>query len=252
MIRELENVGITLTMQSLDYNTVASKIANKDYNMFIGGYTWPFADMIWYGWDTARLPSPNRFWWGDNYTDAIIDNTLSFDDNVALSALRESQMLIAEDAAGLGLFSRGFVSAWSSSVKDTQWGTFKIHPIPSEWKFLDTYRASLPHAVSMSVYPKEENGSLESKLDYTVIVTNTGTEDDTYTFEVSDNAGWNPSISPSSLTLKGGEYDNAVLSVTIPADAVPCTLDQIIVTVTSQKDMTVSENTVCIAHAVAP
>jgi len=134
MIRELENVGIILIRQSLDYNVVEDKINNKDYNMFIAGYSWPFADMIWYEWDTTRLPSPNRFWWGDNYTDAIIDNTFSFDDNVALSALHESQRLIAGDAAGIGLLSRGFVSAWRIDVKG-----FRMHPIPSNWKFLDTY-----------------------------------------------------------------------------------------------------------------
>jgi peptide/nickel transport system substrate-binding protein len=252
LIRELENVGITLTMQSLDYNTVEDKIKNKDYNMFIGGYNWPLADMIWWEWHTCRIPSPNRFWWGDSTTDAIIDNTWSIDDEVALTALQESQRLIAEDAAGLGLLNRGLVSAWRSDVKDYKWGTFKIHPIPSEWKFLDTYRAGLhPRAVSISIYPSEDNGFPGSILDYTVTITNIGTEDDTYTLSVSDNVGWNPSISPISLTLKGGESENATLSVTIPAGAVPSTLDQIIVIATSKTDMTVSENTICIARVVA-
>jgi len=139
LIRQLENVGITLTTMSLDYLIVEDKIRNKDYNMVIAGYNWPFADMIWWEWHTVRIPSPNRFWWGDNYTDAIIENTYSLDDATALEALHESQRLIAEDAAGLGLLNQGFVSAWRNDVKDTQWGNFKMHSIPSNWKFLDTY-----------------------------------------------------------------------------------------------------------------
>lgn len=135
MARQLENVGITLNHASLDFNIVQTKVAEKDYNMFVGGYNWPLADMIWWEWHTCRLPSPNRFWWGDAYADAVIDNTWAIDDDVALEALHESQRLIAEDAAGLGLLHRGLVGAWRSSVKG-----YRAHPIPSNWHLLDTRR----------------------------------------------------------------------------------------------------------------
>jgi peptide/nickel transport system substrate-binding protein len=251
MIRELENVGITLTTVSLDYNTVEDKIRTRDYNMFIAGYSWPLADMIWWEWHTSRLPSPNRFWWGDNYTDAIINNTWSMNNDVALNALYESQRLIAEDAASIGLLNRGLISAWRSDVKDTQWGTFKIHPIPSEWKFLDTYKSSVSHAVSVTAYPAEDNGSPGSVLNYTVTVTNIGAESDTYTLRASDNAVWSPSISLINLTLGIGEAENVTLSVTIPAGALLGTRDLIIITATSQNDTTISDNTSCIAYVVA-
>jgi len=251
LARQLENVGITLSVLSLDYNTVEDRVRNKDYNMIIGGYNWPLADMIYWEWHTVRIPSPNRFWWGDNYTDAIIDNTWSMNNDVALKALDESQMLIAEDAASIALLNRGLVSAWRSDVKDTQWGTFKIHPIPSEWKFLDTYKSSVSHAVSVTAYPAEDSGSAGSVLSYTVTVTNIGAESDTYTLSVSDNASWSPSISPISLTLGIGEAENATLSVTIPTGALPDTRDLIIITATSQKDATISDNTSCIAHVTA-
>jgi peptide/nickel transport system substrate-binding protein len=136
MARQLENVGITLTHQSLDFNVVQSRVADENYNMIVGGYNWPLADMIWWEWHTCRLPSPNRFWWGDNYTDAIIDNTWSFDDEVALEALRESQRLIAEDAASIGLLHRATPMAHRSYVKG-----FRMHPQGKEcWHFLDTYK----------------------------------------------------------------------------------------------------------------
>jgi peptide/nickel transport system substrate-binding protein len=246
MARQLEDVGITLTHQSLDFNIVEERVANKNYNMIVGGYNWPLADMIWWEWHTVRLPSPNRFWWGDDYTDAIIDNTWSMDDAVALEALQESQRLIAEDAASVGLLHRGLVTAWRSQVEG-----YRVHPIPSNWHFLDTYIPSLPHAVSMSVYPKEENGSPENTLDYAVFVNNLGIENDTYALVVSDNAGWSPTLSLNSLTLGSFESENVTLSVTIPVDAIPYTEDLITITVTSQGDQTVSDNASCIARAVA-
>lgn len=138
MARQLENVGITLNHQSLDFNIVEDKIANKDYNMIVGGYNWPLADMIWWEWHTVRLPSPNRFWWGDDYTDAIIDNTWLIDDEVFLKAMHESQRLIAEDAAGLGLLHRGIATAWRSNIKG-----YRVHPIVQNWHFLDTYKENI-------------------------------------------------------------------------------------------------------------
>ncbi|MCJ7664296.1 MAG: hypothetical protein MUO24_08655, partial [Desulfobacterales bacterium] len=113
-------------------------------------------------------------------------------------------------------------------------------------------KPSVSHAVSVTAYPAEDNGSPGSVLNYTVTVTNIGTEEDTYTLNVSDNAGWGPSILPSSLTLGIGESENATLNIMIPMGAVPGTRDLIIITATSQKDTTISDNTSCIAHVVAP
>lgn len=138
MARQLENVGITLSHESLDFNIVESRIADKEYNMLVGGYNWPLADMIWWEWHTVRLPSPNRFWWGDAYTDAIIDNTWLIDDEVFLKAMHESQRLIAEDAASVGLLHRGIATAWRSHVKG-----YKVHPIVQNWHFLDTYKENI-------------------------------------------------------------------------------------------------------------
>lgn len=134
--RQLENVGITLNIQNLQFSALQARVNDKDYDMFIMGYTWPFADMIWWEWHTSRIPSPNRFWWGDAYTDALIDNTWSFNDEVAVEALHESQRLIAEDAASIGLYQRVTLMAHRTYVKG-----FNLHPLAGGcWKFLDTYK----------------------------------------------------------------------------------------------------------------
>lgn len=132
---QLDDIGITVNVQSLRFPTLQARIADKDYDMFVMGYTWPLADMIWWEWHTIRLPSPNRFWWGDDYTDVIIENTWSMNDDVALEALKESQRLIAEDAASLGLYQRSALMAHGAYVKG-----FRMHPQAGGcWHFLDTY-----------------------------------------------------------------------------------------------------------------
>ncbi len=245
--RQLEEVGITLSIQDIPFTALEARIADKDYDMFIMGYTWHNADMIWWEFHTVRLPSPNRFWWGDEYTDAIIDNTWSMDDDVALKALRDGQRLIAEDAASIGLYARPVMMARRTYVKD-----FRLHPLAGGcWDFLDAYIVKEPHAVWMTVTPSENSGPPGSELYYTVIVTNVGTEDDNYTLEVSDNAGWTLALSDDLLEVPSGENKTTTLSVTIPGDAVPCTRDKITVVATSRTENIVADNASCIAHMVA-
>lgn len=86
-----------------------------------------------------QIPSPNRFWWGDDCTDAIMDNTWSMEDRVALRALEEAQRLIAEDAAALGFLHRSTVMAYRAHVKG-----FRMHPLDIEcWNSLTPPRGNL-------------------------------------------------------------------------------------------------------------
>ena len=83
---------------------------------------------------------------------------------------------------------------------------------------------------------------------YTVTVTNMGKLEDNYTLTATDNSGW-------GLTLSGFDVDNKLenipgffnsrtvtLSVTIPGDVVPGTVDNITVTATSQENAQVSDS----------
>jgi len=104
--------------------------------------------------------------------------------------------------------------------------------------------------VDVSISPQYMDGSPGSTLNYTVIVKNTGAIDDNYYLTASDNAGWGPTVSPTSLTVPAGENRTSTLSVTIHENALGCTRDNIAVTATSQTDNTVSASDTCVAHAV--
>lgn len=129
-------VGIDLTVQELPFDSIETLIAQDAADIFTGGYTWPNADMIWWYWHTSRVPSsPNRFWWGNAYTDEVIDNTFSIDDNVAYKAIQDSQVLIMEDAMYLPVVERPFLLAMRVDVKG-----LKLTPLNNfNWKMLDTY-----------------------------------------------------------------------------------------------------------------
>jgi len=105
----------------------------------------------------------------------------------------------------------------------------------------------------VSILPSYQMGQLGENLSYTIRVTNIGTENDNYILNLTDTAGWNPTLSENSLTgVQPGESENVTLSVTIPENAASCTEDLITVTATSQADPSVSDNASCIAHAVQP
>jgi ABC-type transport system substrate-binding protein len=131
-----KQVGIDLTIQELAFDDIEARIAQDSVDIFTGGYTWPNADMLWWYWHTIRVPpSPNRFWWGNAYTDAVIDNTFSINDNVAYAAIQEAQVLIMEDAMWLPVVERPFLLAMRNDVK-----AIELTPLNNfNWKMLDTY-----------------------------------------------------------------------------------------------------------------
>jgi peptide/nickel transport system substrate-binding protein len=129
-----KEVGVDLAVQELPFDSIESKIADDSVDIFTGGYTWPNADMLWWYWHTIRVPSgPNRFWWGNAYTNAVIDNTFSFDDNVAFKAIQDAQVLIMEDATYLPVVERPFLLAMRIDVKNVN-----LTPLNNfDWKLLD-------------------------------------------------------------------------------------------------------------------
>jgi uncharacterized membrane protein len=109
---------------------------------------------------------------------------------------------------------------------------------------------ALPPAagVTMSISPSSQRGTPGTTLNYTVTVTNTGNITDNYSLTVTDNAGWSPSISPTSLSVSPSSSENATLSVTIPDNAFVGSKDNITVTATSRTDNTIKDNDSCIVH----
>ena len=111
-------------------------------------------------------------------------------------------------------------------------------------------RCTVIRVVDVSISPSYQSGLPGTLLTYSIIVANTGNALDTYDLTTSDNAGWSPVVSPSSIGLSPGASGNATLKVIVPLDAINCMRDNIIVTATSQIDNTVSSSASCIAHAV--
>ena len=101
--------------------------------------------------------------------------------------------------------------------------------------------------VSASIDPTSKSGAPGENLKFYVYITNTGDFEDNYTLGVSDD-GWGPTLSRDNLTILKGRTKFAVLNVIIPKSAASGAEDNIIVTVTSQTDNTVSAENSVKAH----
>ena len=113
---------------------------------------------------------------------------------------------------------------------------------------LDSYPL-ITRSFELPISPGYQSGLPGTELSYTVTLTNTGNIVDNYSLTVSDNAGWGPIITPSSLSVYPSQSKNAILEVTIPGNAENSDRDNILVVARSQTDDTVSASAGCIAHA---
>lgn len=133
-------------------------------------------------------------------------------------------------------------------------GTLHFQAIDVEGDTFDEFHlqkeAPGERAVDVSISPSEDNGSPGAVLGYEVTVTNTGDVPDNYSLESFDNAGWDLSISPSSLAVAAEASANATLGVAIPWDAVLGTTNNVTATATSQTDHTISDDASCLARVV--
>ena len=103
------------------------------------------------------------------------------------------------------------------------------------------------YGVSLAVSPESQTGLPDDTLDYTVTVTNTGTEADTYNLSISDDQGWTLTCPSATSVIAPGESENITISLTTPEDAALETEDEITIVATSQNDATVSDSATCLA-----
>lgn len=104
--------------------------------------------------------------------------------------------------------------------------------------------------VSLSIAPAEAGGMPGSILTFTIRVVNTGNMIDNYDLNFGDNAGWNPSISENIIEVPSGDNHSVTLRVTVPDDAIPGTVDELTVTVTSRENVAASSSVTCLARAL--
>jgi len=104
--------------------------------------------------------------------------------------------------------------------------------------------------VRVSIDPSHDSDMPGETLTYTVTVTNTGNVADNYKLTISDNAvpSWNPTVSPTSLTITAGKSGTAMLSVTIPSGAEHDERDNIRVVAASMENAEVSASASCEAQ----
>jgi len=107
--------------------------------------------------------------------------------------------------------------------------------------------------IRISITPENQSGAPGSTLNYTVRVTNGSSQLHVFDLQISGGAGWEPRVSPSSLTLAAGASGTATLSVTVPSGVSGGSSVGIAVTATSRADPTLSASASCIARvAVVP
>ena len=122
--------------------------------------------------------------------------------------------------------------------------TSKESEVRDNHPYLEILTTAPELGVRAYISPVFQGGKFGTTLTYTVTVTNTGTDPDSYDLENSDTFGWELTISPSTLSLAAGESDNAMLSITIPSGRI-CDLDRITVTATGTG---VSDSAIAFAH----
>jgi parallel beta-helix repeat protein len=113
-----------------------------------------------------------------------------------------------------------------------------------------TATVTISRGVTVSISPSWQSGVRGATLTYIVTVHNTGNVPDNYSLTVTDNAGWSPSVLPTSLVVAPFSSENATLSVTIPLSATGDTQDNLAAFAISQSDPSVSDSESCMAQAV--
>jgi parallel beta-helix repeat protein len=107
---------------------------------------------------------------------------------------------------------------------------------------------SLIRAVDVSISPPENSGLPGENVTFTVTVKNTGTIEDNYTLDNSDDQGWPLKLDNTIITVPANESRTTSLTVTLPENAMLYTYDHIMISATSKENAEVRDNASCIAR----
>jgi hypothetical protein len=121
----------------------------------------------------------------------------------------------------------------------------------AQWRVyeIEIYEALPWPPILISVSPSSQGGAPGGILNYTVTVKNLGTENDSYDMTLSDNDNWSQTLDNTRFdNVAPGENRVTTLRVTIPDNAIPSEIDNIIVTATSLTDNTLSTFSSCTAQ----
>ena len=130
---QLKEVGIDLDVKIVEFGYIEEAVRNREHQMYLLDWNWPYEDILFWMFDPNRVPSPNRNWWDHENIEPVIDRTFSFDDNEALEALYELQRIIMEDCVWVPWRVREETQFARAEVKG-----YRLHPWPSwTWKLLD-------------------------------------------------------------------------------------------------------------------
>jgi len=104
--------------------------------------------------------------------------------------------------------------------------------------------------VSVSASPLSQTGLPGHTLDYTITITNRGTEADTYDLSITSHQDWALTAPSTTSEIASVASEGITLSLTIPQNAAAQTEDQITIIATSQSDPTASDSATCTAVVV--
>ena len=138
--KNLEQVGVSVTIESVPYDKYQQRLTDRDFDLFIGGfYLSPIPDLS-FAFHSGDLYTSNYFSYGDADLDALLDQAHSAaNDDAFAAATKEVQRRIAEELPVISLVFRKSAVLTGSRVQ----GEIKpvvndIYANINEWWVLET------------------------------------------------------------------------------------------------------------------
>jgi len=120
---------------------------------------------------------------------------------------------------------------------------------PELLKVTLNYEVVIGYRVEVETSPGYRDGLPGGVVTFDVVVTNRGALVDNYTLSATDDLGWTMFDDDRILNLEPNESETRKLTVTIPGDAADSTMDNIVITATSDGDENMYDSIRVTVHA---